>query len=288
MKTLMTTTALVASIAAGSAALAQTADSPFAFEGASDTDLHASTLIGMRVYAAEPAADGSDWTMTEAEGAQTDWQDMGEINDMIITRDGTVASVLVDIGGFLGIGERQVAMDMDDIRFVSDSGTDAADDFFLVIPAAVADLEAAPAYDGALTDDAMSMPQADTAMAEDGAMAPMGDGDMAATGDAPAHDETALTAEEVAVLTTEDLTGARVHDAEGEWIGEISQLVLTEDGRIDAAIVDVGGFLGLGEKPVELSMDQLTINRMEDGDTFRVSVPMTEAELEALPTWQDA
>ncbi len=274
MKSLMTTTALVASVAAGSAALAQSADSPFAFEGASETDLHASTLIGMRVYTAEPAADGSDWTMSEAEGVQTDWQDVGEINDMIVTRDGTVASVLVDIGGFLGIGERQVAMDMDDIRFVSDSGTDAADDFFLVIPAAVADLEAAPAYDGAVANDAMTMPEADTAMAGDDAMAPMGDSDMAATDDAMAptgetdmaasddagaYDETALTVDEVAVLTSEELTGARVYDADGEWIGEVSQLILTDDGRIDAAIVDVGGFLGLGEKPVELSMDDLTI-----------------------------
>jgi sporulation protein YlmC with PRC-barrel domain len=284
MKTLMTTTALVASVAAGSAALAQSADNPFAFEGASQSDLHASTLIGMRVYAAEPATDGSDWTMAETDGLQTDWQDVGEINDMIVTRDGTIASVLVDIGGFLGIGERQVAMDMDDIRFVSDSGTDEADDFFLVIPAAVADLEEAPAYEMGMAHDGMTMPADDTAMTADDTTAPMAAADEAEY----AYDETALTMDEVAVLTSEDLTGARVYDAEGEWIGEVSQLILTDDGQINAAIVDVGGFLGLGEKPVELSMNDLTINRMVDGDAFRVSVPMTEAELEAMPTWQDA
>lgn len=266
MQNLMTTTALVASIALTGAAAAQTATPSMFLDAAGDMDIHVSDLIGMRVYAAEPTTDGSMWEMGESAGLQTDWQDVGEIHDMVVTREGDVTSVLVDIGGFLGIGERQIAMDMTNIRFVSDSATEAADDFFLVIPAARADFEAAPAYSRANMPDSVV---ADTI--------PMTD---------EAYSDLAMTQEEIAVLTTEDLTGARIYDATGDWIGEVSQLVLAESGDITAAIVDVGGFLGIGEKPVELSMDQLQINRLDSGDGFRVSVPMTQEELEQLPTFE--
>jgi sporulation protein YlmC with PRC-barrel domain len=271
MHKFMTTTALVASIALTGAAAAQTATSEMFMETAGETDLHASDLIGMRVYAAERMTDDSLWNMEESAGLQTEWQDVGEINDLVVTRDGDVASVLVDIGGFLGIGEREVAMDMDSIRFVSDTDTETATDFFLVIPAARADLEAAPAY---VRDN---MPDTDAS-----ADAPM-------TEDAQsdiAQSDNAMTQDEIARLTAEDLTGARVYDASGAWIGEIGELILADSGMIEAAIVDVGGFLGIGEKPVELSMDQVEITRLDDGDGFRVSVPMSQEELDQLPTFE--
>jgi hypothetical protein len=34
--------------------------------------------------------------------------------------------------------------------------------------------------------------------------------------------------------------------SEDNWVGEIGELALTEDGEIEAVIVDVGGFLGIG------------------------------------------
>lgn len=275
MKTLMTTTALVATIASANAAFAENTDSPFVFESAAENDLHASSLIGMRVYTVEPAADGSAWDMTDADGLQTDWQDVGEINDLIVTRDGNIASVLVDIGGFLGIGERQIAMDMEDIRFVSDKATEDANDFFLVIPAAMADFEAAPEYDRS----AMTMQHGGTS---DNTIA---SAEVKADKSDMSYNATAMTFDEVATLTTEDLTGARVYDSEGDWIGEVSQLILAESGQISSAIIDVGGFLGLGEKPVDLPMTELTINRYDEGG-LRVTVPMTEEQLEQLPTWQ--
>ena len=61
----------------------------------------------------------------EYAGVQDGWNDIGEINDVILTRDGKVHAALVDIGGFLGLGERQVALGMENIRFVSDSATAA-------------------------------------------------------------------------------------------------------------------------------------------------------------------
>lgn len=86
-------------------------------------------------------------------------------------------------------------------------------------------------------------------------------------------------------LTADDLTGARVYGINDEDIGEIDELLLTDDGKIDRAVIDVGGFLGLGEKAVALTMDELTIMRGEDGGDFRVYVDSTEEALEEQPEY---
>ena len=40
-------------------------------------------------------------------------------------------------------------------------------------------------------------------------------------------------------------------DAEGDnHIGDINNLVVAKDGSVDAVIIGVGGFLGMGEKNV--------------------------------------
>ena len=111
MKNLMISTAMAALF--GTSALAQ--DTMFR-ASADPMEIHASEFIGKRVYASEAAIEGDAF-----DGLQDGWEDIGEINDVIVSRNGTVDAVLVDIGGFLGIGERQVAVDMKSIRFVADS-----------------------------------------------------------------------------------------------------------------------------------------------------------------------
>ena len=36
---------------------------------------------------------------------------VGDINDLVLDKDGKVVAVIVGVGGFLGIGEREVALD---------------------------------------------------------------------------------------------------------------------------------------------------------------------------------
>ena len=91
---------------------------------------------------------------------------------------------------------------------------------------------------------------------------------------------------EESYLTAENLDGARVYDANDEWVGEISELVIAEDGQITDAIVDVGGFLGLGEKPVALKLTDLQILRQDGGDDVRIYTAMAEEELEAMPEFE--
>lgn len=137
MKALLLTTALAAGFAVP--AMAQDAASPFQAEAAGPS-LAASEVIGARIYASEGALDADAY-----QGVQEGWEDIGEVNDIILGRDGTVDAVLVDIGGFLGMGERQVAVDMAALKVVQDDATDA-DDWFLVLQSDRATLEGAPEY----------------------------------------------------------------------------------------------------------------------------------------------
>lgn len=310
MKKLLISTAIVAATSAP--LFAQNADGMFRQE-AGATELHASDFIGMRVYRAD-AVDSEAY-----EGVQDGWDVIGEIKDVVFSREGSVEAVLVDIGGFLGIGENQVAVDMDAIEFVSDSATpDQTSDFFLVLNAPRSAIENAPTYEamdgeaagmgdhqGAeMTDDnsadaesaAMGGKTDDQEMAVQTDEMTGNDATASATPDAGATDgqrssgtglarQGYVTATEGDIVA-EKLTGAAAYDTNDRRIGEVSELLLAENGKINSAIVDVGGFLGIGEKPVKLHMSKLDILRAEDGRDVRIYVSMSEEELEALPEYE--
>lgn len=284
MRKFMLSTAILAGLS-GVALAQDTAISGMFRPEADALELRASTFIGMRIYATEASIDA-----TEYDGMQDGWDDIGEINDVILSRDGSVEAVLVDIGGFLGMGERQVAVSMDAIKFVRDTATgDAPDDFFLVMTAARADLEAAPDY--SMVDSAMAtgdaaatgetVATADTAT-DPAAVAPATDAD---TMRKPVARDGYMAAE-VEYLTAEKLTGAKVYDANDEVIGEVGNLVLSDDGQVTQTIIDVGGFLGMGEKPVALNLTDIDILRNEAGDDVRVYLTKTKEELEGMPSFE--
>ncbi|MEQ8291454.1 MAG: PRC-barrel domain-containing protein [Roseovarius sp.] len=103
-------------------------------------------------------------------------------------------------------------------------------------------------------------------------------------------DETAqLSTDERGQLTAEELEGVSVYGTEDDRLGEISDLVLSEDGKISEVIVDVGGFLGIGEKPVALPFDDLELRRSDDeGMTggLRATTGYTSEELEGMESWE--
>jgi sporulation protein YlmC with PRC-barrel domain len=81
------------------------------------------------------------------------------------------------------------------------------------------------------------------------------------------------------------LIGASVKSAEGESLGKIDELVIDpHDARIKAAVVSVGGILGLGAKSVAIPWDKMTMGTGADRDT--IVVAMGKDELERAPGWQ--
>ena len=84
-------------------------------------------------------------------------------------------------------------------------------------------------------------------------------------------------------LTTNDVENATVYGREDEKIGSISSLNVGTDGKITDAVVDVGGFLGIGTHSVMLPFKQLTVLRETNGSDLRVHLDTTKEKLKAMP-----
>jgi sporulation protein YlmC with PRC-barrel domain len=53
------------------------------------------------------------------------------------------------------------------------------------------------------------------------------------------------------------LMGVDIYGADNQKIGDIDEVLVGKDGRIQAVVVGVGGFLGIGQKDVAISYDQV-------------------------------
>ena len=53
------------------------------------------------------------------------------------------------------------------------------------------------------------------------------------------------------------LMGLDVYNEANEKLGDINELILDKDGKINAVVIGVGGFLGMGEHDIAVSMDKL-------------------------------
>ena len=67
---------------------------------------------------------------------------IGDVNDVLLDKNGKVASVIVGVGGFLGMGEKNVALNFDQLKF-----TNNGNDLVVTSDATKETLQAAPAYD---------------------------------------------------------------------------------------------------------------------------------------------
>lgn len=361
MKRILATTALVMIMAGGAYA-------DMGNYQAQPNDVEASDFIGSRIYATE--AMPADNTTVAAQ-AEKDWDDVGEINDVILGRDGQIKAVVLGVGGFLGIGEKSVAIPMQDVKFVR-SG-EGVNDYFLVVNANKEALTSAPAYvsaeklaaeqqaaanDTATPSETMALPadtntaadttqtppaDTNTAMNNDAATAPAGettaDTNTAMNNDAASTTQTdngamttdtttamdstagqtddtttastttenatqAMTDEnrthlvrpdinrdgykaaEMTELTADKLEGARVYGPNDEDVGEVNRLILDNNGQVQRIVLDVGGFLGMGEREIAVTPDELNIVRTDDGSEFRVYVDSNLANLKAQPEYK--
>jgi hypothetical protein len=88
-------------------------------------------------------------------------------------------------------------------------------------------------------------------------------------------------------VDAERLTGATVYDVNDENVGDVGDLLLSADGQVEDAIIDVGGFLGLGEKQVRVPFSDLSMLRNPETDELRIYVASTEEELESMPEYTE-
>lgn len=299
IRKLMATTAIATFVATG-VAFAQTSPAPMAPAGqAAPQTIHAdgilaSDVIGETVYSS----------------AGDDGQNIGSVSDIVLASDGTAEAVVIGVGGFLGLGKKDVAIEYDLLQWTMRDGNR-----YLVVETTPEALKALPDFDvaayrpmaadaqvgnttpatGAELDAATQTADANAAMDQTArdetpmATTPDATAPGVATDDTrtSAIDRSAMTEVPAAQMRAEDLTGTTVYGAGDENVGVIRDVILTQDGRVDAVTVDVGGFLGLGAKEVAIGFDNLAFMRDGDG-RMHLYTPLTKEQLEAQPEYDKA
>jgi hypothetical protein len=85
-------------------------------------------------------------------------------------------------------------------------------------------------------------------------------------------------------LTGANLLGAVIYGPDDEKVGSVSHL--HGSGPSAQVVVDVGGFLGMGAKPVAVPVSQLNFMRSDDG-TIHATTSLTKDDAKALPEHHD-
>lgn len=71
--------------------------------------------------------------------------------------------------------------------------------------------------------------------------------------------DTFVTVPATGAWRVSDLEGKAVYGSEGESIGEINDVLVSQNGSVNAVVIGVGGFLGIGEKDVAVNMSALQL-----------------------------
>ncbi|MCX7566085.1 PRC-barrel domain-containing protein [Sulfitobacter sp. F26169L] len=75
-------------------------------------------IYRLEVTSEDPAwISGEPYTRVEA-----NWNKVGDISDVLLDKNGRMVAVLVEIGGFLDIGDRDVILPLDSVRFTIGEG----------------------------------------------------------------------------------------------------------------------------------------------------------------------
>ncbi len=85
-------------------------------------------------------------------------------------------------------------------------------------------------------------------------------------------------------LTPGVLEGATIYDADEHKVGTVSHVHGL--GAASQIVVDVGGFLGMGAKPVAVAAADLDFMRDENGDVHAVT-NWTKDQLKNMPEHKD-
>ncbi len=95
------------------------------------------------------------------------------------------------------------------------------------------------------------------------------------------------------------LIGVNIYNEQNEKIGDVSDIILNSAGKVDGVVIGVGGFLGMGEHDVMLTMDKIKFsneaNKSTTGSTSSGSkqwypdkgtVSATKDQLKSMPEFK--
>jgi len=257
IRTLLATTALATLLATG--AFAQTATPAPAQTPAAETP------------APVTPADGALMTNIIGEsvynGTGDDAQNIGKVDDIVFDSAGKAKSAIIGVGGFLGVGTKDVAFDYGKLEWAEKNG-----DRWLVAKTSKDELNASPAFDRKPYDPAPAQSADATQPANN-----------TATAQAPAAASAEPVKKAEGNLAT-NIMGGSVYNGtadDAQKIGDVKDIVLAKDGKAESLVIGVGGFLGMGTKNVTYDFAKAKWAE-KDGNRWLVA-ETTKEELQAQP-----
>ena len=125
-----------------------------------------------------------------------------------------------------------------------------------------------------------------TSAKPDTATAPAAMPDKSAATDATADKKQAgfVQNQDTSEWRSSKLVGASVYGPDNKSIGSIDDLIVDQKGAIKAAVIGVGGFLGVGQKDVAVPFEALQIQRKQNSSSIdKITVSYTKDQLSNAP-----
>lgn len=218
------------------------ADSPIAgYESSVEYSLYRGEKSAYRMRA-------SDVIGVDLENSGGD--NIGEIDDLVVSRKDDKLMAVVSVGGFLGMGDRLVLVPYESLGL----GKDADNVYWDVNKEAT---QAMPEfkYDGDEVSGYLTM----NARKETRA-AKMSDEAMERAGYNKAVEYSKYRSSDSAYkLRVSEMLGEEIENANGDEVGDVDDIIIPTTGRGLQAVVSVGGFLGMGDRLVNVPYDELRV-----------------------------
>ncbi len=265
--------AAIGSLAATASAQAQTT-TPSTAPGQSSA-----RMADKDMMAAPVAADARKLIGRSVKNNNTDT--IGKIESVYLDANGKVDSVIVGVGGFLGVGERYARLHWKDLK-VSDNGEKVVlnmtkDQLKAMAPYKYKDqAERGQVFNdrGVWKDDSRATADARTTTGTAAADNRADNTSTTSTGDFNAQGDVSANA----------VIGTKVTNANKDTVGSVEDLYIDGSGTIKTVVLSVGGFLGVGSKDVAVKWSDLKQTR--DGKSVVLTTNMSKDDLKALPDYK--
>src|SRR5262249_23241154 len=132
--------------------------------------------------------------------------------------DGNVTTAVIGVGGFLGAGQKDIAVPFKDLKITTRDGKE-----WLTLNRTKDELRSMPGYE-------------------------------------PTGRSVATSGSQMANWLVSDIYKANVYDNSENKIGNVTDLVMDNEGNIMTAVIGVGGVLGAGQKDVAVPFKDLLEN----------------------------
>jgi sporulation protein YlmC with PRC-barrel domain len=161
---------------------------------------------------------------------------IGDVTDLVINNDRNITTAVIGVGGFLGVGQKDIAVPFKDLKISSRNGKE-----WLALNRTKEELRSMPRYE------------------------PMGRSVATSASSSIAN-----------WLVSDIYKAATVYDNSENKIGDVTDLVLDNEGNIMAAVIGVGGALGAGQKEVAVPFKELKISSRDGKDWLVLNRPKDE------------